>query len=197
MPTCGGVRQLPTCGLGQQGGCGGADAACACAGFISKCSPNGFCTAAATGVIVMLLVVVVVVAGTAYYCKRVHLHNQQREALLAHEDPEGGIPYPPQGDGRNQQKHHRRRQGPSRLERERTRLCDLLGVSTSASLEEVRRAHRVLAREHHPDRAGDPAKFAEMQVAYETLSCEAAESEESRLPAADRDFYRSFWAASQ
>jgi len=50
---------------------------------------------------------------------------------------------------------------------------DILGVGRSASADEIRRAHRKLALQYHPDRnkAKDaPAKFAEIQQAYEVLS---------------------------
>jgi DnaJ-class molecular chaperone len=53
---------------------------------------------------------------------------------------------------------------------------EVLGVSRSATADEIRRAHRKLALQYHPDRnkAKDaPAKFAEIQQAYEVLSDDA------------------------
>ena len=55
-----------------------------------------------------------------------------------------------------------------------TDYYETLGVKRDASLEDIRRAHRSLARQHHPDRnPGDKkaeAKFKEVQDAYDVLS---------------------------
>ena len=44
-----------------------------------------------------------------------------------------------------------------------------LGVSRTATQDEIKKAFRRLASQHHPDKGGDTAKFQEIQAAYDTL----------------------------
>ena len=44
-----------------------------------------------------------------------------------------------------------------------------LGVNKSASPEELKRAYKKLAMQHHPDRGGDQKTFQEINEAYDTL----------------------------
>lgn len=46
---------------------------------------------------------------------------------------------------------------------------DVLGVSKSASADEIKKAFRKAAIEHHPDKGGDETKFKEVNEAYEVL----------------------------
>ncbi len=49
-------------------------------------------------------------------------------------------------------------------------LYETLGVPKNASADELKKAYRKLAREHHPDSGGDEAKFKEIQGAYDVLA---------------------------
>jgi molecular chaperone DnaJ len=46
---------------------------------------------------------------------------------------------------------------------------EVLGVSKDASADEIKKAFRRAAVEHHPDRGGDETKFKELNEAYEVL----------------------------
>ena len=46
----------------------------------------------------------------------------------------------------------------------------ILGVQRNASSEEIRKAYKKKAMQHHPDRGGDANAFQRVQEAYETLS---------------------------
>ena len=47
---------------------------------------------------------------------------------------------------------------------------ETLGVSKTANSDEIKRAYRKLAGQHHPDKGGDKNKFQEIQAAYGILS---------------------------
>ena len=52
-------------------------------------------------------------------------------------------------------------------------LYEVLGIGRDATDDDIRKAYRRLAREHHPDVSGDPAaeeRFKEVAGAYEILS---------------------------
>ena len=47
---------------------------------------------------------------------------------------------------------------------------ETLGISEKATADEIKKAYRKLASQHHPDKGGDKVKFQEIQQAYDTLS---------------------------
>lgn len=50
-----------------------------------------------------------------------------------------------------------------------TDFYKILGINRESSPEDIKKAYRRLAAQHHPDRGGDTAKFQEIQAAYDTL----------------------------
>ncbi|MCQ2817991.1 MAG: DnaJ domain-containing protein [archaeon] len=53
-----------------------------------------------------------------------------------------------------------------------SKYYEILGVSKTASYEEIRKAYRKLAKTKHPDKGGSEQEFQELQQAYEVLSDE-------------------------
>ncbi|XP_022756958.1 dnaJ protein homolog 2-like [Durio zibethinus] len=51
-----------------------------------------------------------------------------------------------------------------------TKYYEVLGVSKSASQDELKKAYRKAAMKNHPDKGGDPEKFKGLAQAYEVLS---------------------------
>lgn len=59
---------------------------------------------------------------------------------------------------------------------------DILGVSRTASEEEIKKAYRRLAHKHHPDKGGgDAEKFKEINEAYQVLSNKEKRSQYDRF----------------
>lgn len=57
---------------------------------------------------------------------------------------------------------------------DRRRAAGLLGVDLAATPEEVARAYRRKARDHHPDRGGDPEDFRRLREARDVLRVRTA-----------------------
>ncbi len=53
----------------------------------------------------------------------------------------------------------------------------ILGVPKGSSDQDIKKAYRKLAMQHHPDRGGDQNKFQQIQEAYDTLSDPAKRSQ--------------------
>jgi DnaJ-class molecular chaperone len=71
-----------------------------------------------------------------------------------------------------------------------------LGVARNASADEIKRAYRKLASQHHPDKGGDTQKFQEIQAAYETLGDEKKRAmynnPQPQMPHGPGGFHQSF-----
>ncbi len=59
---------------------------------------------------------------------------------------------------------------------------DILGVGKTASADEIKKAYRRLAHQHHPDKGGGtPEKFKEINEAYQVLSDDSKRSQYDRF----------------
>lgn len=69
---------------------------------------------------------------------------------------------------------------------------DILGVPRDSSIDEIKKAYKKAALQHHPDKGGDPEKFKECSAAVETLTDERKRSayDSSLLRARSRDGLR-------
>ncbi len=57
----------------------------------------------------------------------------------------------------------------------------ILGVSKSASKDEIKKAYRKLAHKHHPDKGGDEKTFKKISEAYQVLSNESKREQYDRF----------------
>lgn len=53
----------------------------------------------------------------------------------------------------------------------------ILGIERSATADDIKRAYRRLASQHHPDKGGDKERFQEIQEAYSVISDEQKRAE--------------------
>jgi len=59
---------------------------------------------------------------------------------------------------------------------------NILGVAKTATPDEIKKAYRKLASQHHPDKGGNKEKFQEIQSAYAVLSDEQKRAEYDNPP---------------
>ena len=65
---------------------------------------------------------------------------------------------------------------------------EILGVSKSASADEIKRAYRKLALKHHPDRGGNHDEFTKLNEAYQVLSDPQKRSQYDQFGSAGANF---------
>jgi curved DNA-binding protein len=68
----------------------------------------------------------------------------------------------------------------------------ILGVARTATADEIKRAYRRLASQHHPDKGGDTAKFQEVEQAYRVLG-DAAQREQYDNPKPSGQHHQGQW----
>jgi DnaJ-domain-containing protein 1 len=61
------------------------------------------------------------------------------------------------------------RANPVRPLLERQQALAVLGLPPNATRQQIKRRYRVLAKQHHPDRGGDPRQMQRIIAAYEVL----------------------------
>lgn len=73
---------------------------------------------------------------------------------------------------------------------------DILGVNKEATPDEIKKAYRKMAMQHHPDKGGDEATFKSVQEAYDVLSDDQKKSNYDRFgtaqPQGGGDFFSGF-----
>lgn len=84
-----------------------------------------------------------------------------------------------------------------------TDYYSILGVGRNANADEIKKAYRKMASQHHPDKGGDTAKFQQIEEAYRVLGDDNARAQYDNpqpqgfqqfggFPAGFEDFFRGF-----
>ena len=76
-------------------------------------------------------------------------------------------------------------------------LYERIGVAKDASDNEIKKAYRKLALQHHPDKGGDAEKFKEISEAYAVLSDPEKRSRRSSAMAQRRQALRNLQSQAQ
>jgi curved DNA-binding protein CbpA len=58
---------------------------------------------------------------------------------------------------------------PARVILQRQQALAVLGLPPNATPQQIKRRYRTLAKQHHPDRGGDPRQMQKIIAAYEFL----------------------------
>ncbi|MCI2959393.1 J domain-containing protein [Agromyces atrinae] len=74
---------------------------------------------------------------------------------------------------------------------------EVLGVSSSATDDELKRAYRRMLRETHPDAGGDAARFHAVQVAWEKIGTSSSRSAYDRGTSGQTDDDSAVWATAR
>jgi len=61
---------------------------------------------------------------------------------------------------------------PARVMLQRQQALTVLGLPSNATPQQIKRRYRTLAKQHHPDRGGDPRQMQKIIAAYEFLQKE-------------------------
>eukprot|EP00455_Lapot_gusevi_P005487 TRINITY_DN1234_c0_g1_i2.p1 TRINITY_DN1234_c0_g1~~TRINITY_DN1234_c0_g1_i2.p1 ORF type:complete len:473 (-),score=143.85 TRINITY_DN1234_c0_g1_i2:175-1593(-) len=91
--------------------------------------------------------------------------------------------FPPSEEDEEPQSHHSHH-APKKNEKKRS-YYELLGVDRDSTSDQIKKAYRQAALQHHPDKGGDPQVFKEINEAYSVLSDPQKKERYDRYGSAD------------